>query len=462
VKSTAGPWLRAATLAALLVAAAAGSHAAELPRRAQLGAALQAAEATATAPAGVRVQSVLPGLSAQALGLRAGDLITAADGQPVSALPPLLAWLAGKPAGSPARLRVQREAQTLELSGTLVERPREAPTERYRVEYGDVAAVRGRQRTLASTPLPAVPGRRYPALLFIQGVTLSSIDQPLTDGNAYSQIVGAFARSGFVTLRADKPGVGDSEGGPGSTVDFEQELDGYRQALKALRARPDVDPARIFIFGHSMGGLWAPVLAGETPIKGIVVAGTLFRTWIEYSLENARRQSLLGGSSAAEVHDELSRSAPLLTGFLAERLSPAELRARHPAAKALLDEMFEAGDTQYAGRALAFWHQVNALNLPAAWAKAHGNGAPQVLALWGDNDFLVDGLDHRLIAEYLNGLRGGSAQALMLKDTDHAFLKTSSLADSLKHWGQPGKSFNPAVIDTLDAWVRPLAGQGLR
>lgn len=447
-------------LALLLVGGAA--HAAELPRRSQLGAQLEPAEATAASTAGLRVLGVLPGLSAQALGLRVGDVITTADGQAVANLPQLLAWLATKPAGSHARLSVRRDDQTLDLSGPLLERPREGASANYRVEYGHVAAVRGRQRTLLSTPLQAVAGQRHPALLFVQGVTLSSIDQPLTDANAYSRIVAAFANSGFVTMRIEKPGVGDSEGGPAATVDFEQELDGYRQALKALRARPDVDPSRVFIFGHSMGGLWAPLLAGEVPIRGIAVAGTVFRTWIEYSLENTRRQSLLRGATAADVHDEITRLAPLLTGFLAQRLTPAQLRERHSGAKDLLDDLFEAGDTLHAGRALPFWHQVNALNLPAAWAKAHGNGAPQVLVLWGEHDFLVNGLDHRLLADHLNGLRADSAQARMLEGTDHAFLQTRSQADSYTHWGQPGKPFNPGVIHALDTWIRPLAGRALR
>jgi len=434
----------AATLALLTLLLPGGAaHAADLPRRSQLGAQLEPAAATAASAAGLRVQTVLPGLSAQALGMRVGDVITAVDGQAVASTPQLLAWLTTKPAGSRARLTVRRDDKTLELSGSLVERPREAASAHYVVEYGHVAAVRGRQRTLLSTPLPAVAGQRHPALLFVQGVTLSSIDQPLTDANAYSRIVAAL-------------------GGPATTVDFEQELDGYRQALKALRARPEVDPSRIFIFGHSMGGLWAPLLASEVPVRGIAVAGTGFRTWIEYALENTRRQSLLSGATAAAVHDDLTRLAPLLTGFLAEWLTPAQLRERHPGAKDLLDDLFEAGGTLHAGRALPFWHQVNALNLPAAWAKAHANGAPQVLALWGEHDFLVNGLDHRLLAEHLNGLRADSAQALMLENTDHAFLQTRSQADSFKHWGQPGKAFNPSVIHALDTWIRPLAGRGLR
>jgi uncharacterized protein len=258
-------------------------------------------------------------------------------------------------------------------------------------------------------------------------------------------------------MRVDKPGVGDSEGGPGTEVDFEQELDGYRQALKALMARPDVDPSKVFVFGHSMGGLWAPVLAGETKLAGVAVAGTGFRTWMEYSLENQRRQSLLSGASAAAVHEEITRTSAVLTAFLVEKLPPAKIVERSPALRATVDEVFDAGGALYAGRALAFWHQVNALNLPAAWAKA---SAP-LLVLVGANDFLVNVLDHELLTAHVNALRPGTARLVTLPASDHAFLATTSQADSLAHWGKPGKAFDPAVLSALDAWVRPLAGRGL-
>lgn len=436
----------------LTASAATAKDTEPLPRRAQLGAQLSP---SSTAPAGLQVQSVLPGQSAAKLGLQMGDVITHADGQPVTSMPQLLNWLSNKIGGAPASLTVQREGRTLQLAGAMVERPREAPQARYRVDYGQVAASRGRMRTLVSTPLPARPGTRHPALLFIQGVTLGSIDFPLSDTDGYAQIVGSFARNGFVTMRVDKPGVGDSEGGPGTEVDFEQELDAYRAALKALVARPDVDPERIFIFGHSMGGLWGPVLAGEFKIRGIAVAGTLFRTWMEYSLENTRRQSLLGGDSPTAVHDEITQISPVLAAFFMEKLNPDRLRQRFPAAKEVIDQMFQDG--VYAGRAHAFWQQVSALNLPAAWSKASGN----VLALWGSSDFIINGLDHDLLAEYVNGLRPGSAKVVRLESSDHAFLNTASPADSLAHWGKPGKSFNPNVLAALDAWIKPLAGVGL-
>src|SRR5262249_25620237 len=137
-------------------------------------------------------------------------------------------------------------------------------------------------------------------------------------------------RHGFVTLRVDKPGCGDSEGGPARDVDFETELDGYRQGLKMLKSRGDVDPNAIFIFGHSMGGVMAPLLSAENPVHGIIAYGTITRTWTEYMLENLRRQLDLGGTSPADIDRYLRAEAAFLAYLYSEKLSPRVIAERYP------------------------------------------------------------------------------------------------------------------------------------
>jgi dienelactone hydrolase len=75
-------------------------------------------------------------------------------------------------------------------------------------------------------------------------------------------------------MRVDKSGVGDSEGPSCDSIGFEEELAGYRAALAALRSHPSVDPQGIYLLGISMGGVFAPLLAQDTKVAGIVVWGT--------------------------------------------------------------------------------------------------------------------------------------------------------------------------------------------
>ncbi len=76
-------------------------------------------------------------------------------------------------------------------------------------------------------------------------------------------------------MRVDKPGTGESEGPPCAEGGFREELAGYRAALRVLRTNPAVDPDRIFLFGESLGGFMAPLLARETHVAGISTYGTI-------------------------------------------------------------------------------------------------------------------------------------------------------------------------------------------
>jgi dienelactone hydrolase len=85
----------------------------------------------------------------------------------------------------------------------------------------------------------------------------------------------AIGSQGFVTMRVEKSGVGDSEGPPCASIGYVEELSGYRAALTALRAHPSVDPQRVYLVGISLGGVFAPILGAETKVAGISVYGTL-------------------------------------------------------------------------------------------------------------------------------------------------------------------------------------------
>jgi hypothetical protein len=87
----------------------------------------------------------------------------------------------------------------------------------------------------------------------------------------FRQLADSLARRGVATLRFDDRGHGRSGGMfDGSTsADFAADV---RAAVAYLRARPDIDPERIFLVGHSEGGTIAPmVAAGDPTLAGIVL-----------------------------------------------------------------------------------------------------------------------------------------------------------------------------------------------
>jgi pimeloyl-ACP methyl ester carboxylesterase len=430
-----------------------------LPRRAWLGAALEEAEG------GVRVREVMAGSSAEAAGLAAGDVIRALDGEAAGSLGDLVGRLRSRREGETVEAEVARDGEPRTTAIALKGWPREAGTEAYGVEYGEVPSVVGRLRTIAYVPKGEREERR-PALLIVQGIGAATLDNPRpgepveapTGMNVYRALADAAARAGFVALRVDKGGCGDSEG-DAATLDFEQELDGYRAALAALRSRGDVDPERVFLFGHSMGGVFAPILAGETAVRGVIVYGTLVKTWAEYVAENSRRQAMLAGADPVAFDREARLMMRFHHALLVERKPIAEILAEIPEIEAVRDDLWIDGDMMY-GRHYSFFPQLADRNLAEAWT----NAAPRtrVLALWGAAEFVTAREDHEWIADMVNRVAEGHGEFRVVEDSDHGFHRfaTPADADAAARDRSIPMEFNPAILEVVTGWVREDGGQG--
>ncbi len=108
-----------------------------------------------------------------------------------------------------------------------------------------------RIRALLTVPSGAPPKGGWPAIVFNHGYIAPEVYRTTERYVAYQD---AFARAGFVTLKSDYRGHGDSEGealggynDPGYTVDV-------LNAAASLKQDPRVNARRLGMWGHSMGG----------------------------------------------------------------------------------------------------------------------------------------------------------------------------------------------------------------
>jgi len=72
---------------------------------------------------GVTITEVIAHGGAEKAGLRAGDLILEFDGAAVKSSPELIELIGRKAVNDPFRVRVLRQGEELDLTGTLGERP---------------------------------------------------------------------------------------------------------------------------------------------------------------------------------------------------------------------------------------------------------------------------------------------------------------------------------------------------
>lgn len=269
----------------------------ELPRRPYLGVALE----------GRRIVRVAPGSCAERAGLIVGDDVLSAI------------------------------SETVETSRGIV-RVDPRPLEEGAI-YGHVDIPGARLRTITRKP-----ENPWGSVLYLQGISLATIE-------AYPNVralCSAWTDAGLVTMRVDRRGSGDSEGPP---ADFDAELAGARAAFDAL-AEP------VFVFGHSVGGMVAPLL--HRPAKAIVVYGTASTRWRACLEASTRRQ--LQGRSREDIEAALVAQA-----------------------RGLLE-----GDE----RSPEFHAQLDAVDLAAAWRTIE---CP-VLSLHGELDRVVGADEARTLA----------------------------------------------------------------
>lgn len=400
---------------------------------------------------GVAITEVIPGSTAEAAGIEAGDVLVAVGEAPAASPAEVVRSLAGKKAGDELALTYLHDGERVDKTVALRPLPFET-SEAYEVEYGAVESRGARLRTIATRPPGDGP---FPGFLLIQGVGTFSVDNPTGTLSSYRAIIDALTRAGFVTLRVDKPGCGDSEGGPADRVDFEAELDGYRQALRALKARADVDPERVVIFGHSMGGVMGPLLAREEPVKGLAVYGTVSVGWIEYMLPNSRRQMALAGASPGAIDRAVRLDAAIHHYVYYEKLTPEQVAAAHPELRDRLRELYPEGDT-FVGRTNDFFRQLADRDLGDAW-----DAYPRhVLAVWGVSDFVSAREDHERIAAIVDHDHPGHGRFVALADSDHGFLRYATPEESFAGLqpGAPPGAFNPAILELLRDWSVEVAG----
>ncbi|MBY0423509.1 MAG: alpha/beta hydrolase, partial [Parvularculaceae bacterium] len=331
------------------------------------------------------------------------------------------------------------------VDATAVARPFET-YEGAAASYGEVPFQGGVLRDIYVAPANAP--KDGPVVYFIQGVFCGSVEGPTPEHPVRAFLQG-LAERGIASYRVEKPGMGDSAGPVEcKDADFATELAAFRAGLDALVKTRKIAPSRIVLFGHSMGGVEAPLLAAERAgqLRGIATMGTVLRPWRDYLGEVFWIQGFLSSNADPVESTEAGLAMRgLLDRIFIDKASLATIAAGDPAeAQRLKDDLGWDGKNNFMGRSAPYWTGVNDQKLPRAWRDAK---AP-VLALYGESDFAaIDDRDHRLIVDIVNHYRPGTARYVLLEKTGHPLTldgtRAEAAAKNEKAGGATGAPLGP-------------------
>lgn len=420
-----------------------------LQRKGTFGATLEAAPEGK----GIIVRSVFEQTTASQLGIEEGDVLIQVNGTHFSDVGPLVDAIGTWRQGETLKLEVLRNGSSQKMKGKVAGKPFET-SEFGEVIYGEVNFDGGKLRSILELPHGI---DNPPVMAFLPGIGCGSLDYPYRNNTPVKLLVESLVKAGIAVYRVEKPGMGDSQGTQDCLeMTFNYEVDAFDAAISTLEKTPGVDHDHIFLFGHSLGVVSAPLIASRHSVAGIIAWGGISSTWYEYSLKLLRDQRVLRGDDFAEIEADFRIRQPFNYDFLVQKMSPEEL-AKNPAYTQMVEDQFQ-DDTWHGIHHYTYFYDLADVNILSAYKEA---GCP-VLALAGEHDIhTVDTRWAGEIAQAVNYYRPGEGSSAIIAKTTHHYHTVPSIPTyyELRAAGELGlpymaEHFNQEIPRRVQEWIK--------
>ncbi|WMJ68302.1 alpha/beta fold hydrolase [Stenotrophomonas sp. 24(2023)] len=266
----------------------------------------------------------------------------------------------------------------------------------------------------------------FPAVVLVHGSGPQDRDETIGANRPFLDVARGLATRGIAVLRYDKRSFARPQDFRGDFTADDETTDDAVAALAALAADPRIDGRRVFVMGHSQGGMLAPRIASRWPqARGAILWAAPARTLLQLLPEQNRHLLAVNGQTGPEAQARLKA----LDAQIAAALGPAKV----PAAQLPM------------GVPQSYWKSIEAVD---ARADAKALRKP-LLLLQGGRDFQVTATDWQLWQQALAGQPGAA-----LKDypaLNHLGIAGTG-AGSLQEYSRPGHVDAQLIADVAH-WV---------
>jgi dienelactone hydrolase len=211
----------------------------------------------------------------------------------------------------------------------------------------------------------------------------------------------------------------------------EEVIDDALAAIKLLRARPEIDPRRVFVLGHSLGGFAAPFIAQrDGQLAGLVLLAGTPRSIIELIQDQSAYLAMLDGSLSPEEQQRLIELAKFMAAVRDGRLEQAPAIIGVPV------------------KYVAALHALKPLEA------ANATSTP-MLILQGGRDYQVTQKDFDAWREGLAGRKGVTFE--LYPSLNHLFVSGEGQSSPAEY--QRGGHVDESVIRDVVAWITATSEQ---
>lgn len=218
--------------------------------------------------------------------------------------------------------------------------------------------------------MPVGPGP-FPAVVLVHGSGPNDRDETVEAAKPFRDLAWGLASRGIAVLRYEKR-TREHGAKVGSVPNFTVQQETVEDAVAAaalLRGTEGIDPARVYVLGHSLGAMIVPRIGGQdSKIAGFIVMAGAARPLEDIILEQVTYVAGLDGAVSAQEKKQIE-----------------ELRQEVAKVKALQPPATGSATGAVLGAPASYWLDLRGYNPPEAARALH----QPMLILQGERDYQV-------------------------------------------------------------------------
>lgn len=286
-------------------------------------------------------------------------------------------------------------------------------------------------------------GKRAPGMLIVagsgptprDGVEIGTVKQPI-----YREIAEHLAARGFAVLRYDKRCVGQSECQKPTT--FDDYIDDARLSAEFLKKQPQVDPAKVFLFGHSEGGFIISSIAAHDDAKyaGVILAASPGRHLHKIMRDQIKSRMAEAGKKQEDADAYLMKFDRVIRGIQGGRTEfPSEQLNDKDPFDAILISLIKQREVVVSLFINDPLQIVNNIQAPT-------------LILQGRKDIQIAVKDAEFLEEAMKRASREDVTLHVLDDVDHLF-KTNKGAATVASYADASRPLDAGMLTILTDWM---------
>lgn len=274
------------------------------------------------------------------------------------------------------------------------------------------------------TPKDLKPGTKFPIVVLVHGSGPHDRDETIGPNKPFKDIAEGLAASGIGSLRYDKRTFFAPKSiTPESTVEEETIADAVA-AIGAAAKEPGANPARVYLLGHSLGGMLAPYIVQRAAETHAVILMAAAAVPLDQTTERQLAfQMKANGASQADIDKQIGQVKQVFSNIRSGKMT---------------------GSATVLGASAHYWADLLQRDIPAEMKKIN----VPVLVLRGDKDYQVTQQDYDLIR---NAAAGKKAEFKVFPNLNHLMMPVEGESTGLEY-GRPGH-VDPEVVKTIADWI---------